>query len=118
MAKIGFIGMGNMAGAILLGALSNQYLKDNEVAVYDINSKQYDKLSGFNCYKASDLKDLVINSDIILLGVKPIFVNDVLLEVKDTLKGKSLISIVLGYDNDKYNKILDLIKTSEYCIVS
>lgn len=106
MKKIGFIGMGNMAGAILLGALANGYLNGDDVIVYDINAKQYDKLKDYNCGIANDLKDLVINSDMVLLGVKPIFVNDVLSEVKDVLTDKSLISIVLGYDFKKCNEVL------------
>lgn len=99
--KLGFIGMGNMAGAILLGGLSKGYLNDNDVIVYDVNASQYDKLKGYTCEVAKDLKDLVNKSDIVLLGVKPIFVNDVVNEVKDELKGKALISIVLGYNHKK-----------------
>ena len=57
--KLGFIGMGNMAGAILLGGLSKGYLNDKDIIVYDVNPKQYDKLNQFNCVIANDLKDLV-----------------------------------------------------------
>lgn len=99
--KLGFIGMGNMAGAILLGGLSKGYLHDQDIIVYDINSSQYDKLKDYNCVIANDLKDLVRQSDIVLLAVKPIFVNDVLKEVKEELRGKALISIVLGYNHAK-----------------
>ena len=99
--KLGFIGMGNMAGAILLGGLSKGYLNDADVVVYDVNTKQYDKLKEYRCLIANDLKDLVNKSDIVLLGVKPIFVNDVLKEIKEDLKNKALISIVLGYNHKK-----------------
>lgn len=99
--KLGFIGMGNMAGAILLGGLTKGYLNDKDVIVYDVNKAQYDKLKDYNCVIANDLKELVNQSDVVLLGVKPIFVDDVLKEVKEELKEKALISIVLGYNHEK-----------------
>lgn len=99
--KLGFIGMGNMAGAILLGGLSKGYLKDSDIVVYDINPNQYHKLDDYNCIIANDLKDLVQQSDMVMLAVKPIFVDNVLKEVREELRGKSLISIVLGYNHQK-----------------
>lgn len=107
MKKIGFIGMGNMSGAILLGALSKGYLSDGDVIVYDINPKQYEKLNDYCCGVARDANELVENSEIVFVGVKPQFMDDVILPLKEKLKGKAIVSIVLGYDFDKYNEILD-----------
>lgn len=105
--KLGFIGMGNMAGAILLGTLKKGYLNDKDIIVFDINEKQYDKLSGYDCQFTSCAKELVGESDIIMMAVKPQFIEEVVEPIKDDLKGKAVISIVLGYDYDKCNTILD-----------
>ena len=107
MKKIGFIGMGNMAGAILLGALNNGYLKEDDVIVYDVNVSQLDKLSDYSIAIAKSEKDLVGSCEMVFVGVKPQVVESVLLPLKEALKNKSLISIVLGYDYKKYNEILD-----------
>ena len=107
MKKIGFIGMGNMAGAILLGALNNGYLKEDDVIVYDVNVSQLDKLSDYSIAIAKSEKDLVGSCEMVFVGVKPQVVESVLLPLKEALKNKSLISIVLGYDYKRYNEILD-----------
>ena len=107
MKKIGFIGMGNMAGAILLGALANGYLKDDEVVVYDINPSQLSKLDEYDIAIAKNEEELVDNSEMVFVGVKPQVIENVILPLKENLKNKALISIVLGYDFDKYNQLLD-----------
>ena len=100
MKKIGFIGMGNMAGAILLGALANGYLKDDEVVVYDINPSQLSKLDEYDIAIAKNEEELVDNSEMVFVGVKPQVIENVILPLKENLKNKALISIVLGYDFD------------------
>lgn len=107
MKKIGFIGMGNMAGAILLGALANGYLKDDEVVVYDINPSQLSKLDEYDIAIAKNEEELVDNSEMVFVGVKPQVIENVILPLKENLKNKALISIVLGYDFDKYKQLLD-----------
>jgi pyrroline-5-carboxylate reductase len=107
MRKIGFIGVGNMAGAILLGALNKKYLRDEDVIVYDVNNKQYDKFSNYNVMKARDEKDLINNSEIIFIGVKPQVLEKVVNPLKNDLKDKAVLSIVLGYNFEKYNELLD-----------
>ena len=45
MKKLGFIGMGNMASAILLGAVRSGFLKGEETVAYDLNGfKVHSKL--------------------------------------------------------------------------
>lgn len=106
MKKLGFIGMGNMAGAILLGALKSGFIKEDEIIVYDINIRQLEKLNDFNYVKATSEKEVVENSEMIFIGVKPQVLENVILPIKEQLKNKAIISIVLGYDFDKYNEIL------------
>lgn len=45
MKKLGFIGMGNMASAILLGAVKSGFLKGEETVAYDTNAFKLDKLN-------------------------------------------------------------------------
>lgn len=107
MKKIGFIGLGNMAGAILKGALKSGFLNEDDVVVYDIDESKYSNFNEYHLMKAKNEKELVGNSEIIFVGVKPQVVEKVVLPLKEVLKDKAIISIVLGYDFDKYNQLLD-----------
>ena len=54
MKKIGFIGCGNMGGAILLGALESGALKKEQVWVYDVSAAAMDKMRELGVNLASD----------------------------------------------------------------
>lgn len=107
MYKIGFIGMGNMAGAIACGIARSGYLKGSQMIAYDVVSSQLDKLDEYGFAKAESIEEIVENSEFVFIGVKPQVVESVLLPIKDQLKNKAVISIVLGYGFEKYNELLD-----------
>ena len=69
--KIGFIGCGNMGGAILYGALESGVLDKGNAYVYDINPAMMKKAEEWGVHLAADDEDLCAKSDIILLAVKP-----------------------------------------------
>ncbi|MFR7592936.1 MAG: pyrroline-5-carboxylate reductase [Longibaculum sp.] len=107
MKKLGFIGMGNMAGAIALGIVKSGFLNGQDMIAYDVVDEQLDKVRQHHFAIAQSEKEVVNNSEIVFIGVKPQVVEKVLAPLKDDLKNKALISIVLGYDFAKYNTILD-----------
>lgn len=107
MKKLGFIGMGNMAGAIACGIEKSGFLKASDMIVYDIMDTQLDKVRELGFAIADNEADVVKQSEFVFIGVKPQVVEDVVLPLKDLLKDKALISIVLGYDFAKYDDILD-----------
>lgn len=75
--------------------------------VYDIASHQLEKVKPFGVALAKSENEVVEESEYIIIAVKPQVVENVLLPLKDNLKNKCLISIVLGYDFEKYNELLD-----------
>lgn len=107
MKKLGFIGMGNMASAILNGIIDSSFLKGEDVIVYDINQKQLDKVKCLGVVCGKSELEVVENSEIVFIAVKPQAVESVLFPLKKSLMKKALISIVLGYDFEKYNSLLD-----------
>lgn len=107
MKKLGFIGMGNMAGAIACGIAKSGYLEGKDMIAYDINASQLEKLNEYHFEIAQSEKEVVEKSEIVFVGVKPQVVEDVLRPLKESLKNKAIISIVLGYDFDKYETLLD-----------
>ncbi len=46
MIKLGFIGAGNMAGAIIGGVTGSGFLKPHELGVYDTDDKKLEYFSG------------------------------------------------------------------------
>ena len=96
--KIGFIGCGNMATAILKGIL-----KSSEVAATDIiasakSDKTREKIEKeLGIQKADTNAQVVEFADVVFLAVKPQFLEEVLDEIKDNVKeGQIFISIAPG----------------------
>lgn len=107
MKKLGFIGMGNMASAIACGIVKSEFISGEDIYAFDVVKSQIDKVKEYGIVGVTDIKELVQQSDIIFIAVKPQILESVLLPLKDDLKEKALISIVLGYDFEKYNHLLD-----------
>ena len=100
---IGFIGCGNMATAIISGIIKNRAFKANEVCAYDVNSSATEKAqSSFGITPMESECDVVNNSDIVVLAVKPNVLADVLKTINKELTKKDtlLISIAAGKTTD------------------
>ncbi|HOK40166.1 MAG TPA: pyrroline-5-carboxylate reductase [bacterium] len=105
--RIGFIGCGNMATAILENIIGNQIIKRNNLIIYDIIK---DKTEYFNNkYKieiAKDNSDLIQKADIIFLAIKPQSLNDLEKEIKNNnFAEKCIVSIMAGIKTDKLSNI-------------
>lgn len=107
MKKIGFIGMGNMASAIAAGIVKSKFLKGEDIIAYDIEKSQLDKMKEYNICFANNAKEVVEQSEFVLLAVKPQVIESVIEPLKDVLKNKTIISIVLGYDYENFNTLVD-----------
>lgn len=107
MKRLGFIGMGNMASAIANGIVASGFLNGEDIIAYDIQTAQLNKNAHLKMTIARNEREVVDQSEIVFVAVKPQVVESVLLPLKENLKNKALISIVLDYDFEKYNEILD-----------
>ncbi len=77
--KIGFIGFGNMAEAIITGMISSGNYKKEDIGAYDPDTKKLNSGAerlGITAYKSND--DLVSECDCVVLAVKPIALQKVL----------------------------------------
>ena len=95
--KVGFIGLGNMAGAMIGGLLKGKINK-KDVLGFDVNEKlAADRAKEYGITITQDNKTLVEKADYIVIAVKPQFVTPVLQEINDSLSSKKVvISIVAG----------------------
>ena len=106
--KIGFIGTGNMGGAIIKGIVTAKFISGNEINIFDPNNAKVREL--VEKYNANSLQDeisTVENSDIIILCVKPNIYNSVLKKIKDSIaKNKIIVSIAARINIDSIENII------------
>ena len=101
--KIGFIGCGKMAGAIISAIKDNVYVTGSEVN-QEIANCASEKL-GIDVL--TDNIELVKDSDVIFIATKPNNVSDVLNEIKDCMTDdKFIVSIAAGVTTSKIENIL------------
>ncbi|MGA1862898.1 pyrroline-5-carboxylate reductase [Deferribacter thermophilus] len=101
--KIGFIGSGNMATALIKGILKSGLIKPEDVYASDINIEKLDSLRnefGINTI-FKDNASLVTKVDIIVLAIKPQIFDKILKEIDHVVDdSKLLISIAAGISTD------------------
>ena len=106
MSKIGFIGAGNMAEAIIKGLISTGEYKKSEITASDVSKARLDHLSVEYAIKTQrDNTKVVSQSDILVLAVKPAIVPKILKEIKRGVTSKKIIiSIAAGVTSASISK--------------
>ena len=97
MAKIGFIGMGNMAGAIMKGSLKT--FAPEDIIFFDASAAQAEKVTAETgvAHVSSNI-ELVNQVKYIVLAVKPQVLPAVMAEIKGHVKeDQVVISIAAGF---------------------
>lgn len=105
--KFGIIGVGNMGGAILYGALESNTVSLDDVIVYDINPEMRKKVAGWGVTVAENDEEVCEKSEIILLAVKPQNAAEALEMCKKALDGKAMMSIVAGVSVERLQNMID-----------
>lgn len=97
MQTIGFIGAGNMATALLKGALSSG-MQGRNIIMSDVDHARLDFLANAHQIQiADDNISLVEQVDLIILAIKPQVAAGVLKEIRDAAHGKAFVSIMAGW---------------------
>ena len=98
MKKIGFIGAGNMAGAIIGGIIKSNLVESQNVIASAKTMTNLNKLKDeYNINVTLDAREVVKNSDIVFMAVKPNIFDGVLEGVKDLIGDeKIVVSIAAG----------------------
>lgn len=106
--KIGFIGCGKMAGAIIKGTISSKFVPKEDIKASEVNceiAESAQKRLGIEVL--TDNKFLTIDSDVIFIATKPNYVGEVLEEIKDELTPEKLVvSIAAGVSTSKIENII------------
>lgn len=99
--KIGFIGIGNMATAIING-MSNK--NDIIISARTLESSK-DKANALGVNYASNHRECVSESGIIILGVKPEIILDVIEDIRDVIEDKTIVSIAAKVSIDTLSQV-------------
>ncbi len=95
---LGFVGAGNMAGAIINGIVGTKTFSPDRIYVFDIHREKREALQhSAGVHSAESLAELAEKCDIIFLAVKPQGFPEVLADLKPMLDEQKLfVSIAAG----------------------
>jgi len=105
--KIGFIGLGRMATAIIKGIITSGFMKRENILGFDINQDSV-KIASKNLEitPVSSIEELMAKSSIVLIATKPFVIKNVLDEIKDKVRNHLIISILAGVSLKVYENSL------------
>lgn len=115
--KIGFIGLGNMASAIIGGIIKNKVVSANDIIGSDISVEGRDRAKEqFGIHVTKDNKRVVEKADIIVLAVKPQFYKEVIREIRNKVKEEQIIVSIapgktLAWMTEKFEKEVKMVRT-------
>lgn len=102
--KVGFCGVGNMAGSILRAALNSKIVKANNIFAFDPNYENLKKYKGINPMQSN--REVFEKSDLIFLGIKPQMLDAVAEDLKGIFSGKALVSMLAGVSVERLKAAL------------
>lgn len=114
--KLGFIGCGNMASAMIGGIINNQICKAEDIFASDASKEALNKVKEkSNIQISTDNITVVKEVDILFLSVKPQYYEEVINEIKDVITQKQVIVTIapgktLAWLNEKFEKPVKIVR--------
>ena len=115
--KLGFIGTGNMASAIMGGIIKNQIIPAEEIIGADLFAPGRERAKAqFGIHVTDSNKEVVEKADVIVLSVKPQFYADVSQEIKDLIRADQIVITIapgktLAWLAEQFGKDVKLVRT-------
>lgn len=110
--NIGFIGAGKIGEAIIKGIIGSELCTPKNIIASDIEETRLDYLKeSLGIRVTTQNKEVIKKSDVIVLAVKPKFVEKVASEIKDVIKkDQLLISVAAGVPTIKIEACFEGVK--------
>lgn len=115
--KLGFIGTGNMASAIMGGVIKNNIFAANEIIGSDLLAAGREKVQNqFGIHITASNKEVVEQAEVFVLSVKPQFYAEVISEIKDSVREDQIIITIapgktLAWLEEQFGKQVKIVRT-------
>lgn len=115
--KLGFIGTGNMAGAIMGGIIAKGIIKPEEIIGSDILEAGRERVKNkYGIHVTADNKEVAEKVEVLVLSVKPQFYEETIAGIKDSMReDQVIISLApgktLAWLEEKFGKKLKIVRT-------
>lgn len=116
MMKLGFIGTGNMAGAIMGGIIKNQIFRPEEIIGADISEAGREKTKEAYGIEVTGDNRKAADSEVLILSVKPQYYADAIAEIKDCVRDDQLVITIapgktLAWLEEQFGKPVKIVRT-------
>ena len=114
--KIGFIGTGNMAGAIMSGLINKGIFQPDEIIGSDISGQgRQNAKDNYGICVTADNREAA-SAEVLVLSVKPQFYADTIAEIRDNMTEKQLVITIapgktLKWLGEQFGKEMKIIRT-------
>lgn len=115
--KLGFIGTGNMASAIMGGIIGKNIIPAEEIIGADLFALGRERVKAqFGINVTDSNKEVVDNAEVIILSVKPQFYEDVINQIKGDIKENQIVITIapgktLAWLAEKFGKDVKIVRT-------
>lgn len=115
--KLGFIGTGNMASAIMGGIIKKAIIPAEEIIGADLFAPGRERVQKqFGIHVTDSNKEVVEKAEVIILSVKPQFYESVINEIIDDIKKEQIVITIapgktLAWLSEKFGKDVKLVRT-------
>lgn len=115
--KLGFIGTGNMAGAIMGGVLKGGLFKPEEIIGADLSEAgRVQTKEKYGICVTADNREAAKKAEVIVLSVKPQFYESVIREIRDVIRPEQMIITIapgktLAWLAEQFGKEVKIVRT-------
>ena len=115
--KLGFIGTGNMAGAIMGGIIKNEIFRPEEIIGADISPAGRDRVKEtYGICVTDDNREAAEKAEVLILSVKPQYYAETIAEIRDSVSDDQLIITIapgktLAWLEEQFGKAVKIVRT-------
>ncbi len=114
--RLGFIGTGNMASAIIGGVIKKGVVTPEDIMGADVFAPGRERVKEqFGIAVTADNREVISCSDIIFLSVKPQFYTDVIREIREDIRPEQIVITIapgktLGWLREQFAKDIKIVR--------
>lgn len=115
--KLGFIGTGNMAGAIMGGIIKNEIFSPEEIIGADISPAGRERVKEtYGIQVTDDNREVAQRAEVLVLSVKPQYYAEAIAEIRDCIREEQVVITIapgktLSWLEEQFQKPVKIVRT-------